>query len=165
MVPKPRCRAGAPTELVRKPPLHPFWRGSGAPQYTAARSPQSNRRPDYLLWDVQFERLPDSLVDIFLLPRHNCSYRARSIMSFLHSGCVRRLFSNVSPLGVPRTSLSWVRLFSEFRYTTGGCWSPDRSSSGPIVSTAASSLGTSWYLAKASISSGFASKSVTFNFS
>lgn len=76
-------------------------------------------------------------------------------MPLLHSVRIRRFFSNVDPSGVPHTSLSWVRLFSGFWYSTACCWYPGRSSSIPIVSIAASSLGTSWRPSMASDSVAF----------
>jgi hypothetical protein len=75
---------------------------------------------------------------VLLLHRHN-SFRPWSLMLLLHSGCIWRLFSNVGPLGAPRTTLSWAHLFNGFQYTMATCWNPDQSSSALIVSTTVAS--------------------------
>jgi hypothetical protein len=50
-----------------------------------------------------------------VFPSRSCCFRPRSLMPLFHFDCVRRLFPNVSPLGVRRTPSSLVRCFSAFR--------------------------------------------------
>jgi hypothetical protein len=78
-----------------------------------------------------------------LLRSRSCCFRPRSLMPLLHFCCARRLFPNVSPYGVPCTTSSLIHPFRGFRYPTACFWSPDRSSSAPMDSTTAFSLGPS----------------------
>jgi hypothetical protein len=103
-------------------------------------------------------------------------------MALLHSGPFRLLFSTVSPLrprSLRRAETTrrvvrlraavnffrdspqlWVCFFACRRCPTAICRSPNRSSSAPIFSTAASLLEMSCSSTTASVSSGFASRSV-----
>jgi hypothetical protein len=102
--------------------------------------------------------------NVFTLPRCSCWIMPCSLMSLLHSTPFCRLFLTTGPLwlrplyhAIPawrvihlwaaanffqNTPSSWVHFFDCRRRPTARCQSPHQSSSAPIVSTAASSLGT-----------------------
>jgi hypothetical protein len=95
------------------------------------------------------------LLNALLLPRYSCSFRPQLIMPLLQFGFALHLFMDVHPLGAPRTKSSLVRLFRGLLYSTADSRPTDRSFGALIVSTVASSFGTSWCTATASVSSAF----------
>jgi hypothetical protein len=105
------------------------------------------------------------LLNALLLPRYSCCLRSQFLIPLLHSGPFHHLFSTVSPLWLQPlfyAGRAWwlihlwvaanffqdplsprVHSFSCWQHHTVICQSPYWSSSAPIVSTAAFSLGTS----------------------
>jgi hypothetical protein len=51
--------------------------------------PQSDESPNSLLYDLQLYSLPKVLLNVLLLPIHNCSFRSWFLVQLLHFGCAR----------------------------------------------------------------------------
>jgi hypothetical protein len=75
------------------------------PQCPVPHILQPAGQPGCSLHELQYESLPDSLVE-YRLPRCNCSLRPRFLVPFLNSGFGLCLLPSIHPFGAPHTILS-----------------------------------------------------------
>jgi hypothetical protein len=104
-------------------PEAPLWcylfRFGGAQHFHSSPSAGSLSRTEYSNVSFVISRRRLCLVAsrcIFPFFRSRCCLAPWSLMPLLHSGRVRLLFLHVCPLGVSRTTLSWVGRFGGFRH-------------------------------------------------